>query len=183
LNWPLSDIWASIRRRYKALINAGDRLWEKSVLTDFSEELWKEFRLLHLMVAGRQTRSLESWNVQHEAIASGDAFLVYLRDESKRMVGGGLFHVSRDEGVYAVGAYDRSLFDKPLGHIVQWQAIQEMKKRKVHWYKIGVTSYPGDVPKPTDKEMSISHFKEGFATHHFAGLRFECFVKEGQNEI
>jgi FemAB family protein len=177
LRQPLADIWSSLRKSYKSLIHSGDRLWRGGILLERgNEDVWEEFRSLHREVSGRQTRSLESWNIQHEAIVSGEAFLIYLKDENGRMVGGGLFHVSRDEGVYAVGAYDRSLFDRPIGHVVQWKAMTEMKRRGLHWYKIGMISHPGDRPKPTDKELSISHFKEGFATHHFAALRFECPV-------
>ena len=35
------------------------------------------------------------------------------------------------------------------------------------WYEIGRRCYPIDRIKPTEKELSISHFKEGFATHKF----------------
>ncbi len=84
-----------------------------------------------------------------------------------QMVGGGFFSTSRDEGQYSVGAYDRSLFDKPLGHVVQYRAIEEMRGRGIRWYKLGARPYLSDIPIPTDKEMSISDFKQGFASHIF----------------
>lgn len=173
LSPALDQIRASFRKSFKPLISVAERTWQVGICTAESPALWDEFRLLHLKVAGRSTRSLESWQVQHQAIASGSAFFVYLRDEAGRMIGGGLFHVSRDEGLYAVGAYDRALFDKPLGHLVQYHAIREMKRRGLRWYKLGNCAYPGDTPPPTEKEISISHFKQGFASHHFAHLRFE----------
>lgn len=83
------------------------------------------------------------------------------------MVGGGLFSFTSDEGLYVVGAYDRSLFDKPLGHVVQYRAIEELKKRDVKWYKIGTRPYSSNAPTPTDKEISIAKFKQGFASHVF----------------
>jgi len=129
--------------------------------------VWDEFRLLHLAVAGRATRSLQSWDAQLQAIAAQAAFLVYLRDPDGRMVGGGLFHISRDEGLYAVAAYDRALFDKPLGHVVQYQAILEMKNRHLRWYKLGSRVFPVDEPPPSAKELSIAEFKQGFASHVF----------------
>jgi len=170
---PMQEIRTAFRKSYKPLISMGERLWSATVCSNTSAEIWDEFRCLHREVAGRSTRSQESWARQHEAIAAGNAFFVYLRDTGGRMVGGGLFHVSRDEGLYAVGAYDRALFDKPLGHLVQHHAIIEMKRRGLKWYKIGSCAYPGDRPSPSAKEIAISHFKQGFATHHFAALRFE----------
>jgi FemAB family protein len=168
LTRSLAEIKAGFRKSYKALITSGGKLWNVHLLTQADAALWDEFRCLHLSVAGRATRSLDSWEAQHQAIAVGGAFFVYLRDETGRMVGGGLFHVTRDECEYAVGAYDRSLFDKPLGHVVQYYAIEEMKRRNIRWYKLGPRFYPADVPHPTQKELSIADFKQGFASHIFA---------------
>ena len=95
------------------------------------------------------------------------------------MVGGGLFHVTRDECEYAVGAYDRSLFDKPLGHVVQYHAIEEMKRRNIRWYKLGPRFYPADVPHPTQKELSIADFKQGFASHIFARFDIRHQIQGG----
>lgn len=165
LSLGFSDIKARFRRRYRSLITAGERFWQVSVLRDNDTEVWREFRCLHRDVAGRDTRSEASWQWQLEAIAKGAAFLVCLRNDVGALVGGGFFHVTRDEGLYAVGAYNRSLFDKPLGHVVQAQAIREMQARGVSWYRLGIRSYPGDRPAPTAKELSIAEFKEGFSTH------------------
>jgi len=163
----IAEIKSTFRKSYKALITSGGKLWKVELATTANPDLWDEFRLLHRAVAGRVTRSEESWRFQHDAIASGDAFFVYLRDIEGRMVGGGLFHTTAHEGLYAIGAYDRSLFDKPLGHVVQYHAIEEMKRRGVRWYKLGVRHYPGEMPVPSDKEIAISNFKQGFSSHLF----------------
>ena len=167
ISQPLTQIKASFRKSYKALISSGARQWRTHLLTDADQTLWEEFRALHFVVAGRVTRSADSWQQQLAAIQNQDAFLVYLRDGVGRMVGGGFFHVSRDEGLYAVAAYDRQLFDHPLGHVVQYAAIQELQRRNVKWYNIGTRYYPQDEPPPTPKEVSVAVFKEGFATHNF----------------
>jgi FemAB family protein len=165
----LSVIKSGFRKSYKSLINSGSKLWQVEVVTAANSVIWNQFKELHYTVAGKITRSNESWELQHLAIASGDAFFVGLRDDRGHLVGGGLFHVTRDEGYYAVGAYDRTLFDKPLGHVVQYYAIEEMKKRRIRWYKIGHRYYPEDMPKPTPKEINISDFKQGFCSHIFPG--------------
>jgi FemAB family protein len=164
---PIEEIKSGFRKSYKALVNSGAKWWSTHLLIQADPAIWEDFRTLHQSVAGRSTRSRDSWSAQLDAIACGAAFFVFLRDGADKMVGGSLFYVTRDECVYAVGAYDRSLFDKPLGHVVQYRAIEEMKRRNIRWYKLGQRSYPGDVPEPSSKELSISDFKQGFASHLF----------------
>lgn len=173
LSPPLPDIRAGIRKRFKSLVTAGAKLWQAGILAQPADRgIWDEFRRLHLHAAGRATRSDESWELQRNAVESGDAILIYLRDRSGRMIGGGLFHLTATEGCYAVGAYDRDLFDKPIGHVVQFAAIEELKRRGIRWYRIGTRFYPADQPRPTEKELSISYFKEGFASHVFPQFNF-----------
>ncbi len=176
LSMSMEDIKANLRKSYKSLLSMGDRLWQSSVFATVEHKVFDEFRQLHYQVSGRATRSVETWNIQEQAINSGDAFLVVLRDEKGVMVGGGIFHISKTEGLYAVGVYDRNLFDKPLGHVVQIKAIEHMKTRGLRWHKLGERFYPGDNCNPTEKELSIAHFKEGFATHMFLRLHTEVKI-------
>ena len=180
LSLEIEAIKASFRKSYKSLVTSGMRLWQTGVMTEADPALWTEFRELHLKVAGRVTRSLLSWDLQHQAIADGNALLVHLRNDRGGLVGGGFFSMTRDEGAYSVAAYDRSLFDKPLGHVVQYRAIEEMKRRRLRWYKIGVRPYPAEQPAATEKELSIGDFKRGFATHLFPQyvLRHDIKVAE-----
>jgi FemAB family protein len=166
-------IKSSLRKSYRPLISAGQRLWNVATLTQINESIWTKFRELHAHAAGRVTRSAASWELQHKAIGAGSAFLVYLQDAAERMVGAGLFHVTRDESIYGVGAYDRDLFDKPLGHVVQFRAIQELQSRRIRWHKLGARGYPSEQPPPTPKELTISDFKQGFATHLFPRYEIE----------
>jgi FemAB family protein len=164
LSLDLAGIRSGLRKSYRSLISAGERLWNIATLDKADEAVWTQFRELHALAAGRLTRSPQTWELQHAAIESGTAFLVYLRDSGGRMVGAGLFHTTRDESLYAVGAYDRDLFDKPLGHVVQFRAIQELQNRRIRWHKLGARNYLSDQPPPTPKELSIADFKQGFAT-------------------
>lgn len=166
-------IRASYRKSYKALINSAERLWRVHVQEHADAALFEQFHQLHVAVAGRETRSAATWTLQHDAIARGGAFAVYLHDAAGRMVGGGYFQHTVHESVYLVGAYDRNLFDKPLGHLVQHVAIGVLARRGVRWHKLGQRYYPGCAAPGSDKEQSISTFKEGFATHQFVRLDSE----------
>jgi FemAB family protein len=168
LRMALSDIKSGFRRSFRSLVTSGARMWCVDILSaPGNSAVWDEFRLLHIEVAGRVTRSLESWQLQHESLVADESFLVVLRDQSGRMVGAGYFMCSGDEGVYAVAAYDRSLFHKPLGHVVQYRAIEELKRRGCRWYRIGTRCFPGDDPVPNSKQLAIAAFKQGFASHVF----------------
>lgn len=182
LSLDINEIKSNIRKSYRSLINLGYRLWAVQVCTSISDEEFDEYRLLHYQVAGRITRSLDSWDSQKQAINNGQAFLVTIKDTNNILVGGGLFHVSKDEGLYGVGVYNRQLFDMPLGHVVQMSAIEHMKAIGLKWYKIGMRHYIGDAITPTEKELKISYFKEGFATHSFLRLITECPIDISNKE-
>lgn len=167
LRMDLDAIKSAFRKSYRSLVTSGSRKWAVSIHSTADAGTWQQFRDLHIRISGRQTRSEGSWNVFFDALNRGSMFLVLLRNDDASLVGAGLFGVSRDEGVYASAAYDRSLFQHPLGHVVQFHAIQEMKRRGLKWYKIGLRPYPQDAPQPSDKELAIAEFKEGFATHVF----------------
>ena len=167
----LADIHRRFRKSYRPLVSLGLRTWKVEVMDSSgpSPSAWDEFRALHRVAAGRVTRSDETWDLLFEMVARGLACLVVLRDGVLgTLVGGGLFQFSRDESVYSVGAYNRDLFDKPLGHVVQARAIEILKARGVRWHLLGEGAFPSDVPPPTAKVRSISAFKSGFASHVFA---------------
>jgi FemAB family protein len=164
LSLDIEDIRKHFRKSYKPLISLGLRTWAVEIVSSRNEEAWQAFKALHRKAAGHSTRSDHTWDLQLEAIAADEAFMVALRDRSGDMVGAGFFAITPHEASYSVGAYNRNLFDKPLGHVVQQAAIEEMKRRGLRWYHIGRRPYPNEVPAPTKKELSIGEFKQGFAT-------------------
>ena len=167
LSYSIDEIRARYRKSYKPFINKGLREWNCEILDKSNVDIttWDEFRAFHKTTAGRVTRGIETWDAQFYMITSGVAFLVVLRDPNElNMVGAALFQYSRDEGLYSVAAYDRTLFDKPLGHVVQQLAIEELKRLGVRFYFLGERTYSKITPVPTKKETDISNFKEGFST-------------------
>ena len=164
LSKDLKDIHSNLRKSYRSLINEGERLWQVEVHDKVSDEVFEEFHQLHITVAGRVTRPQDTWDLQKKAINEGQDFLVTVRDSECVLRGAGLFECSLTEGCYAVGAYDRNLFDKPVSHVVQWTAIKHLKETGRRWHYVGQRFYVSDIPSPTPKELQIAYFKEGFAT-------------------
>lgn len=56
----------------------------------------------------------------------------------------------------------------PVSHLSQWIAICYMKEKNIKNYYIGRRPYKCDWNNPTEKEIAIGHFKEGFATRIYS---------------
>jgi FemAB family protein len=162
------SIFLNFRKRYRPLINKAAKLWriDEYIGPSIDPEIWNEFKHFHFEVSLRSTRSETTWAIQYERLVQDNAVLFTLRDPaSGKMVGGSYFAFTRDEATYSTGVFDRSRFDQPLGHLVQWAAIKFMKHRNIKFYLLGQRSIPSDLPTPSQKELSISHFKEGFVSN------------------
>ena len=173
----MEEIRLGFRKSYKPLINKALKEWEIAVCAKDSDSIFEEFRLLHVEVAGRETRSKSSWDIQREQLKNEEAFLVTVRDK-KALIGAGFFNHTKDMGYYSVAAYKRELFDKPIGHAVQMMAIQRLKDIGCATYNIGQKATVMASSSHTDKELSISYFKEGFAGHAYAQPHLEVTFNE-----
>lgn len=170
LNDTLDVIKGNFRKSYRPLINKGLKKWNIEVV-NYSPDIYEEFRLLHINVAGRETRSKSSWHKQLEMLKENNAFLVTLRDDDLNLVGGGFFIHDSHSAYYSVAAYKRELFKEPLGHIVQYKAIEHMISLSIKIYELGV--FYSDLDNVADKEKSISLFKSGFSTNKYPRLDFK----------
>ncbi len=163
LTLPIKEIRSHIRKSFRPLVSSGLKTWKVMVMDKYCLNTWENFRKLHKRVAGRITRPKKTWDIQHEAIRSGNAFLVYVTDFDKKIVGGGYFDMSEHQCNYSVGTYDRSLSDQPLGHMIQYQAILTAKEKGKKLYYIGDRFYREDLPHITEKRVQISYFQQGFS--------------------
>ena len=175
LTMTVKEIRGFIRKSFRPLVSSGLKNWNVEVMDQYCDNTWAKFRELHKKVAGRVTRSIETWDIQHESIKSGDAFLVYVSGTDGVMVGGGYFDMSDYECNYSVGSYDRKLSDQPLGHMIQYQAILTAKEKGREIYYIGDRFYKVSPPDVNEKRVQISHFQQGFASQILPriGLYFE----------
>lgn len=165
-----AEIHRGVRDSYRSLVNQGRREMEVRYITreNLSRSEFDQFQDLHLRAAGRITRSQESWDSQYKMIESGCAELVVAYMEEYGMVSAALFCDYADITIYASAAYNRDLFEKPLAHVVVYDAIYRAKKRGQKKFFLGVLS---DTKGVTQKEASISKFKKGFCD------RPSCFVE------
>lgn len=167
LTLPLEQIHKAFRRRYVDYIKESLRLYKTTIVNVNDRSAFSAYKNFHHQIAGRITRGIKTWEEQLNALASNNAFLVFIYNNNNEMVGAAYFFLSKDECYYLSGAYNRELFDKPVSHIVQYTAINYCIERGVKLYRLGERCYKGDDDARTEKELSISYFKEGFATNIF----------------
>jgi len=167
LDLNINEIKSKFRKSYKSLIKE-DKFDLKTHLMDKNDmSIWSQFKKMHFKCAGRVTRSDKSWDMHLDDINNNAGILIYIQDKSNNFLGGGFFNFTKNEAIYSVAAYDRDYFHLPLGHIIQYRAIIEFKKKYIKWYLLGHLPFLGDERTPSEKYLKIGHFKKGFATNIF----------------
>jgi hypothetical protein len=162
LSLEQKQIHSSLRKSFQSLVN-----WGRKNLTieyynarNSGAGMFERYREFHAAVAGRITRSDESWQSMRDWVleSGGEIALAYL---DERLVAGTMTVDGAQAAVYASGVYDRTLFDKPLAHFPLYDAILRSRERGLKYYELGDLPSKGTV---SDKEYNIGFFKRGFAT-------------------
>jgi hypothetical protein len=144
-----------LRPSYKSLINWGRNNMDWSVEPDLSV-----MQSFHAKVAGRVTRSQETWDLLQGEIDKGHGELLTGRIENE-LVSAGLFIDGGGVTIYWSGVYERSLFPKPLAHYGIWLEMERARDRGMKVLELGEVPEQGAV---SEKEYNIGRFKRGFAT-------------------
>lgn len=158
LSEDLDTIFSNFRSSYKNLINKFSSKLNIKLHRKIDKDNWNKFKLLHFKESGNvSTRSDKTWEIQMERLQIGQAILLEIKDSfNNQSIGFAYFTFSKSESLYAVAAYDRSKFDLPLGHLIQWEAIKYLKKINVNKHILG------QLLSTDQKKLAISKFKMGF---------------------
>jgi hypothetical protein len=152
----------NVRKSFQALINTGRRTMRLEYFNAANPkaDLFDSYRRFHAKIAGRVTRPDASWMAMSDMITEGHGELTlgFLDDE---LVSGMMTFDGTEIAYYASGVYDRSKFDKPLGHFPLYDAILRCRQRGLRVFDLGHLPAKGTV---SDKEYQIGYFKRGFAT-------------------
>lgn len=173
------DVKKNMRKSSRSFFNQVDKYWQVEVHQDPNPSVFREFHQLHVQVAGRETRSQGTWDLQEAAVAKRQAFWISMRSfEDKSLIGAAYFMLAPKTAYYGVGAYDRTKFsDAPIGHLAQFVALRTMRALGIEWYHLGERPYKATHPAVDDKNLSIAHFKEGMASHLFTRVRTSLNAK------
>jgi hypothetical protein len=153
-----------MRKGHRAAIKQADKVLSSVVFDKLSinDVVFDEYRLLHAKAAGRVTRPLSTFQMMRDWIRQGYAILsCAYRDGTP--VGFALVSVYKGAAYYSSGCEDPEHNRFPIGHLIQWRAIQWLKQNGVRLYELGVQHFH-TMPHAivSEKEINISMFKRGF---------------------
>ena len=178
LQLPRDVLWANLRKSYRPLINGEMKKYESLTLDSqsISIESFSELKKLYLLASGRQIYDDSEWSMLYEMIKEGQGMLALARLDNEA-IGACLFNHLNGKAYYSFSAndpqYEKKYF---ISHLLIWKAIEYYLERKFKFLELGWQFYRGQLPEsPSDKEISISHFKNGFGGFSFPlyrGIRF-----------
>jgi hypothetical protein len=155
-------LWSDLTKSCRWGVNWGRK--NMTVKVDREPQSVEELRRLHLAAAGFATRSAETWAIQERQVRDGEAFVVTAALNGA-VVSAALFICSKSDCLYGVSASDRSLFEKPIGHVVLWEAVQHARERGCLRFTTGLQVWRHTLPRlaaVTPKEANIAKFKRSF---------------------
>jgi hypothetical protein len=163
LSFDEAALRRTLRKSFQSLLNAGKRTMRLVYFNAANPDmaLLEAYRAFHAKVAGRATRSDESWRAMADVITGGRGELALGYLDGEELVSGTMTFDGTETAYYASGVYDRSRFDKPLSHFPLFDAVMRSGHRGLRYFDLGSLPARGTV---SDKEYNIGYFKRGFAT-------------------
>jgi hypothetical protein len=182
-----NQIWTSLRKSYKSLINNGKKKFDVVIVdkenADFDiHELYRE---LHHKAAGRVTRSKETWDLQFDMLTDDNAILIGLKDGDRFVAFSYFFH--QNGTIYYGSSSEDPDYETiiPLEHNIIWHAIIYYKNRGFKYLEIGHQQFGQQIfDHPSTKEINLAFFKRGFGGNIktiYRGIKYydaDCMKKE-----
>ena len=143
---------------------------------NYEEEIFIEFKKIHLEAASRKTRSDNTWDIQKSWIKKGLAILGVCQYKNK-IISAVFINKYKNNCYYQVGAtlpdYIRM---RGVGQLLQWMVIEYLIQIKASYYEIGWNWYGNFTQEiADDKMLTISSFKRSFGGDIYSLLRGEKF--------
>lgn len=157
-------IWLAVRKSYRPLINRAKEKYQDLVMDESQPDLriFEEYRKLHHLAAGRQTRPLETFQKMYELITQGLAFLVGITDGTQKWVGAYYYFRFNGHVYYSSSALHPEADSKDgISHFGVWRAIEYAKSRQDRVFELGWQPF-AEEPEYSEKVNNIAMFKRGF---------------------
>ncbi len=151
-----------LRKSFRSLVNWGGRNFQLRTMgkADWDDGLWAEFVAFYTQISGHP-RPPAFWQAFAHAITHGPGGEVMMGRLEDSWRAAAVVLDGQCVASYALAAYDRGHFDKPLGHFPLFQAMTNARARGLRWFDFGEIFAEGGAPA---KEVSISLFKTGFTS-------------------
>lgn len=138
-----------------------------------SPEAFAAFQRFYFKAAGKVTRPPGTFELLYGYLRSGLAVLGEARYQG-RSVGYAATIRYKDAAYYLMGAGDAEFDLCPAAHLIHWEIIRYLRRKKTRFYELGIQQYgPALHDAPSPKELNISRFKRGFG-----GLAVPAFMAE-----
>tara|TARA_B100001996_G_scaffold172043_1_gene131265 strand:- start:782 stop:1801 length:1020 start_codon:yes stop_codon:yes gene_type:complete len=168
LNYSLDSIWNDFSKYHKKNIkkisnkNLKFNVLNKKSKKTLIDEQFKKFKNAHFRSAKRMTRSNSSWSKMKDMILNGESILFYMTHKNVEI--SYLYCGTYKKFSWGWTQVNLDEFEKEFmpRHILEWLTIKYFKKQKYKFYEIGERYFSYKNFKPTEKEESISEFKEKF---------------------
>jgi hypothetical protein len=191
------DCLNQVRERYRRYVRKFGPGYQLSIADgdEVTEELVEQYFRLHVADAGGQFRSRESYTLQADLARQHEAFFVVARQlQANRIVGMLLISLVKGSAYDNSVAVDPDFQEEYVSHLLKWQAIEELLRSGARGYELGPKAYlPRFMALPSEKNLGISHFKEGWArsgvrkvtvAEKFLSTRFlQAFMKVQSDEV
>jgi hypothetical protein len=160
LNNTLDIIFSNFRKSYKSLIRKESSDIKMSIVynEDCSKD-WKEFRKLHISLAGKVTRTNETWNIQKENILNGKGLFIYFK-KNEKLISGAFFDLTDKDIKYSVSLTHNDYFKYNCNHKIIYQAIKFGHKKKFANIYLGILRQGEN----NERLKNIFFFKKGFCS-------------------
>lgn len=157
LDKPEPELWTGVRRSYHSLIHRAEERFNLLVFGPTNRYATDVARALHIKSAGRETRSLATWDLMGEWITTRNGVLaVAIRaDGTNEPVGFAYVLRYKHWAYYASGA----TLELNLAHALQWQVLKALRcDGATRFYEVGHDAEEGE----SEKAKGIARFKAGF---------------------
>ena len=175
------EAFSRLRSRYKSYIKK--ELKDIDLRFDYIDsscrdvyEKLMDFKKIHAIDAGRQTRTDASWECQLKWLSGGYASLVLSWSKSLNKYISGVFILIYKHNAY-YGAYatiDSTRNNGFIGHLTQWNAIKYLISKGIKKYETGWNYYKSSFDEHgyNEKLINISKFKRGFGGREIPLIEF-----------
>ena len=72
----------------------------------------------------------------------------------------------------------RNMFDKPIGHIILWEAINKSKEKGCKYFDSGGLVYNSSKEEVSNKQININRYKKNFGGETKVQLTIDCNLYE-----
>ena len=140
-------------------------------------KVFGDFQSAHFKSAGKLTRPIESWDIMKELLKLNKATLFTASVDNAKNISY-LYCGEFDKFGFGWSQVNIDEYEKEYSprHFLEWEAMMSYKRRGFRYYEVGIKH---DVPQfnhiPTNKEVTISQFKERYGGKLYCNFYFERF--------